>query len=592
LTDQEMTNPGLTDQEMTNPGLTNRAIAVIFARGTGDAIPLISARLLAGKPMLHYTIQAAQASEYIDRVYVSTEDERIAAVARAASAQVIMRPEKFSGGQTPLSAAVEHAVSFLTQELSANGGHLIGLPADAIFCETPTIDEALEAYFGGNYSRLVALLPENKKYVIWRRSQASGLEPVIKPPEDRAASEELFSEPGVLTVWQIGANGLPDSPETMGFITVQEKSAFRVDTEYDLRLAERLLAPRHLALRCDGSREMGMGHISRMLGVADNLRREDPAGWAVRFFVGSDHLQGAQTVSQRGFDVDIVRQDDYAHWVKRMEEFAPLVIVNDLPFVPAQYTDQLHDLPAKSLTLVDSVADIEPGSDHLGTVVSLLDEDLASPYETYHRGPSFAPFHPSVIARLDEQAADRERSRKLRVLVAFGTGDPGGITHYALSALVETQRNWESVTVVVQADQQDAGFKKLTSSLKCPVTVVNSPTDRMGELLDQTGLALVSGGVTAYEASALGVPSIVLCQNQRELSRMEQFERTGSILLLGSGTLVTEDQLVRGLNRLADDQTLWQKMSAAGRQVSDGHGVERISQIVMDLLWKQGVPAL
>jgi len=146
--------------------------------------------------------------------------------------------------------------------------------------------------------------------------------------------------------------------------------------------------------------------------------------------------------------------------------------------------------------------------------------------------------------------------------------------------------------VVVQADQQDSNFKKLTSTLDCPVVVVTSPTDRMGELLDQTGLALVSGGVTAYEVSALGVPSIVLCQNQRELSRMEQFERTGSILLLGSGDMVTQEQLIRSLSRLANDQALWAKMSSAGRQISDGRGVERISQIVMDLFLKQGTPAL
>lgn len=565
---------------------------MIFARGTGDAIPLISARLLGGKPMLHYTIHAAQGSKYIDQVYVSTEDERIAAVARSASADVIMRPEKFSGGQTPLSAAAEHAASFLTQELSVSGGNMIGLPADAMFCETAIIDQALEAYFSGSGDRLVALLPENKKYVIWRRSNDHGLEVVIQSPEARPDSEELLSEPGVLTIWKVAEDGLPNSPNTTGFITLPEKSAFRVDTEYDLRLAERLMSPRHLALRCDGSRQMGMGHISRMLGVADNLRQVDPAGWSVRFFIGSDHLQGAQTVSDRGFDVDIVRQDDYAHWVKRIGEFAPLVIINDLPFVPAQYTDQLHDLPAKSLTLVDSVADIEPGSDHLETVVSLLDEDLTSPYENYHHGPSYAPFHPSVIAKLNDRDSERARSEKLQVLVAFGTGDPGGLTHSALAAIVATQHHWESVTVVVQPDQQDSEFKQLTSNLDCRVAVVNSPTNRMGELLDQTGLALVSGGVTAYEASALGIPSIVLCQNQRELSRMEQFERTGSILLLGSGDLVTKDQLVRSLTRLASDQTLWQKMSSAGRRISDGRGVERISQIVIDLLRKQGAPAL
>ena len=73
---------------------------------------------------------------------------------------------------------------------------------------------------------------------------------------------------------------------------------------------------------------------------------------------------------------------------------------------------------------------------------------------------------------------------------------------------------------------------------------------------------------------------------------MEQFERTGSILLLGSGDMVTREQLVRSLSRLANDQALWAKMSSAGRQISDGRGVERISQIVLDLFLKQGTPAL
>jgi spore coat polysaccharide biosynthesis predicted glycosyltransferase SpsG len=119
------------------------------------------------------------------------------------------------------------------------------------------------------------------------------------------------------------------------------------------------------------------------------------------------------------------------------------------------------------------------------------------------------------------------------------------------------------------------------------VDVVSAPSDRIGALLDKCDLVFISGGRTAYEATALGVPAIVLCQNQRELARIQQFERLGSILLLGLGSEVTRAQLIRALKRIASDAKLWERMSTAGQQIMDGRGVERISQIVADLLGKQ-----
>jgi spore coat polysaccharide biosynthesis predicted glycosyltransferase SpsG/CMP-N-acetylneuraminic acid synthetase len=567
-----------------NAGLTRQAIAVVFARGTGDAVPFLGARLLAGKPMLHYTIQAAQQSAYVSKVYVSTEDERIAAVAVAAGAEVVLRPEVLAQQQAPLNAAVMHVAEVLREPLAAVGGHLLCLPADAIFCGTPWIDQTLETYFSGDYDQLVGLLPENKKYVLWRKAPGHQLELLVPPPHLRPTTEQLFSEPGVLTIWCVGPLGLPATPQRVGYIILDELVAFRVDTEYDVRVAEGLIAPPHLALRCDGSRDMGMGHIMRLLNIAEHLYQQDKAGWVMRFFVGSDHLEGARLLTQRGFDVDIVRQHDLSHWVQRLEAFKPMVIINDLPFVPAQYIDQLRNLPAKSLTLVDSVADIEPGSAHLDTVISLLDEELSLPHDHYYHGLSFTPFHPSVTSRLEGRTLRRVPPQQLRVLVAFGSGDPARLTQPTLVGLAETQEHWQLATILVQPDQQDPLFWETARRLRCPVEVINAPSTRLGELLDQSDLALVSGGTTVYEASILGLPTIVLCQNQREFTRMQQFERLGSILLLGMGTQVTQAQLVRALRRVATDASLWQRMSVAGQQISDGRGIERITQVIHELL--------
>ena len=156
-----------------------------------------------------------------------------------------------------------------------------------------------------------------------------------------------------------------------------------------------------------------------------------------------------------------------------------------------------------------------------------------------------------------------------------------------MAALAETSELWQGVTVLIRPEQKDFIFLDTVSAMNCPVDVIDAPSERFGELLDKSDLALVSGGVTAYEASALGVPAIVLCQNQRELHRMEQFERLGSVLLLGLGNQVTQAQLSRTLNRISIDVPLWEKMSSAGQQATDGRGIERISKIIRDLFSEQ-----
>ena len=73
------------------------AIAIITARGGSKRIPRKNVKEFCGKPMLQYSIEAALSSGIFDEVMVSTDDEEIAQVAKAAGAKVpFMRSEKTS----------------------------------------------------------------------------------------------------------------------------------------------------------------------------------------------------------------------------------------------------------------------------------------------------------------------------------------------------------------------------------------------------------------------------------------------------------------------------------------------------------------
>ncbi len=89
-------------------------IAVIPARGGSKRIPKKNIRPFCGKPMIAWSIEAAQASGCFDRIIVSTDCEEIAEVARQCGAEIpFMRPAALSDDHTGTTAVVKHAVQML-----------------------------------------------------------------------------------------------------------------------------------------------------------------------------------------------------------------------------------------------------------------------------------------------------------------------------------------------------------------------------------------------------------------------------------------------------------------------------------------------
>jgi len=86
-----------------------KILAVIPARGGSRALPGKNVRLMAGKPLIAHTVEAALASAYKPRVIVSTDDEGTASAARAAGAQVpFIRPAVLAEDATPMFPVVKH----------------------------------------------------------------------------------------------------------------------------------------------------------------------------------------------------------------------------------------------------------------------------------------------------------------------------------------------------------------------------------------------------------------------------------------------------------------------------------------------------
>src|SRR5262245_43054544 len=89
-------------------------LGVVTARAGSKGLPGKNTRLLAGRPLITYTIDAAQASGVFDRLILSTDDEQAAAIARERGCEVpFVRPAELAADSTPHLPVMEHAVRWL-----------------------------------------------------------------------------------------------------------------------------------------------------------------------------------------------------------------------------------------------------------------------------------------------------------------------------------------------------------------------------------------------------------------------------------------------------------------------------------------------
>lgn len=94
-----------------------RCLGLINARGGSKGIPGKNIKLLNGRPLIAYSIEAGLAASRISRVVVSTDSTEIAEVARQHGADVpFMRPLGLASDTALQLDAIRHAVSVLEAE--------------------------------------------------------------------------------------------------------------------------------------------------------------------------------------------------------------------------------------------------------------------------------------------------------------------------------------------------------------------------------------------------------------------------------------------------------------------------------------------
>jgi spore coat polysaccharide biosynthesis predicted glycosyltransferase SpsG/CMP-N-acetylneuraminic acid synthetase len=548
-----------------------RVLAVVPARGGSDSVPYLNIKRLGDKPLLAHTIDAARAAPSIDRVVVSTDDPRVEEAALQAGAEVpFLRPSSLARDLPSLKPVIVHAVA----EVEKGGERfdlVVVLQATSPFRDAAVVEQALDRLLAGGFDSVVSVTED--RTLNWRE-QDGHLVPLFAREGRRDEQAPLFKENGaVVAMRRAVVDGPSRFGEHVGPLVLDKRAGFTVHDLADFWMAERLLRESRVLFRADGGPTIGMGHVFRSLAIADVLRGNTRA--EIAFLMSEAHAAGVRTVTDHGYDVRTVGPA-LADCLERIRDFAPDILINDLPSLDEGYLRAVSHLDTTTVNLVDTPDDLQSTEQYEHLIVSVMKQERETP-ESFYGGPEYAILREHFRGR---PKVVREEPRL--VLLSFGGSDPQGLTVKAARALQSLPPTVELVAVTGPAFSDPRALELLLPTLSRPLRVEREVGgDRLAELMLEADLMVGSGGMSVYEIAALGTPGLVLAQNEREDKRMSDFARKGTVRYLGLGPDVGEDGIRAAVEDLLRDAAARRQMSARGREMVDGAGAARAAEAVL-----------
>ncbi|WP_329365565.1 acylneuraminate cytidylyltransferase [Streptomyces sp. NBC_00669] len=147
-----------------------RVLAVIPARGGSKGVPGKNVATVGGVPLVARAVRACTAARRISAILVSTDDPAIAEVARAAGAEVVLRPAAIAGDTATSEAAVLHAMDAYEAMSGAAADVVLLVQCTSPFITGDELDGVIEAITDGGADTAHTVAPFHG--FVWRADGA------------------------------------------------------------------------------------------------------------------------------------------------------------------------------------------------------------------------------------------------------------------------------------------------------------------------------------------------------------------------------------------------------------------------------------
>lgn len=222
-------------------------IAFVFARGGSKGLPGKNIKPLCGKPLLHYSIEVAKQIAEISDVYVSTDCDEIAAVAKAGGALVIRRPANLANDTAAEWLAWQHAIRYV-QQRGVQFDTFVSLPATSPLRAAKDVTAALQQLQLSKSDICIGVTPvaRNPYFNMVKPKGADEVclfindQPAIKRRQDAPVAFDITTVVYAANVNYILENNALFSGKVTS-VEVPKQRAVDIDDIYDFLFAESLI---------------------------------------------------------------------------------------------------------------------------------------------------------------------------------------------------------------------------------------------------------------------------------------------------------------------------------------------------------------
>lgn len=228
-------------------------LTIIPARGGSKGIPYKNLSILAGKPLLVYSIEHAFNTKSVNRIIVSTDNPDIMQVAKTAGAEVVHRPVKISADTSTSESALLHVLEYLKDKEDYEPQLVVFLQPTSPLREHFDIQNAVDTLIKEEADSLFSASPFH--WFIWR-DESGELKSFNYDFQNRQCRQECpqeYIENGSIYIfkpWVLRKFNNRMGGKTATYIMPFWK-IFQVDEKDDLEICEFYM--RKKILRAEGS---------------------------------------------------------------------------------------------------------------------------------------------------------------------------------------------------------------------------------------------------------------------------------------------------------------------------------------------------
>ena len=215
--------------------------AFIPARGSSKGILGKNIKEFAGKPLIVHSIEYALNCSQIDEVVVSTDDDKIAKIARKAGARIVNRPPELSTDSATTESAIHHFVNKFNKKPDI----LVLLQPTSPYRPKRSLENAISHFTENEFDSLLSIIPTHRFF--WRvkddQTTFAEYDYLNRPHRQDLKREDIrYMENGSLYIFtrrhfDKTGNRLGGK---IGYVEWPEEYSLEIDTPLDFDILEKI----------------------------------------------------------------------------------------------------------------------------------------------------------------------------------------------------------------------------------------------------------------------------------------------------------------------------------------------------------------